>query len=120
LNKTLTTTLLATHEAVDAIEDIFVRPLGRFQLHGKSQALEIVELIANETPKIIDEKHAEFVTASNLFRQGNLNEATTLFENLAQRWNDDGPTRFYVSLCQRRLAEVNHRDWDPTIVIDQK
>ncbi len=120
LNKTLDTTLLATHEVVEAIDDIYVRPLGRFQLHGKSQALEIVELVANEIPKIPDEKHAEFATASNFFRQGNLNEAHTHFENLAQRWNTDGPTRLYTSLCQHRLSEGIRGDWDPTIVVDQK
>ena len=82
--------------------------------------LEIVELIASEKPKTQDENHAAFARATNLYRQGNLNQAITKFEKLAQRWNNDGPTQFYVVLCQRRLSEGNHGDWDPTIVIDQK
>ena len=120
LNKILNTSVLATQEVVDAIDDIFVRPLGRFQLSGKSQALEIVELIANEKPKTLDENHAAFATATNLYRQGNLNQAITQFENLAQRWNNDGPTQFYVALCRHRLSEINQGAWDPTIAIDQK
>ena len=120
LNKTLNTTLLATNDVVESIDDIFVRPLGRFQLSGKSHAIEIVELVTTETSDPRNENYPDFAAAAKNYLDGNLIEAVTQFENLAQRWTNDGPTRFYVSLCRQRLTDRNPTTWNPTIVVDQK
>ena len=119
LNKTLNTTLLATAEAIDS-GDLFVRPLGRFQLVGKSQPLDIVELVSGRAPPVSDSNYSDFASALKIYCEGHLAEAAQQFVKLSQRWPNDGPTQFFVATCRRRLDEPNMAPWDATITIDQK
>ncbi len=45
LNKKLGTRILATRVVVEGVPDLRIRPLGRFQLFGKAEVLEMVELM---------------------------------------------------------------------------
>ena len=118
LNKVLNTTLLATAEVVENVGDLFVRPVGRFQLAGKSQPLDLVELIGNAGDA--KENFAEFAAALKTFRVGELNEAAAQFKQLSQRWPNDGPTQFFVATCGERMAARNNAPWNPIITIAQK
>ena len=118
LNKILNTTLLATAEVVESVGDLLVRPVGRFQLAGKSQPLDIVELIGDAGDA--EENFAEFAAALENFRLGELSEAAAQFRQLSQRWPDDGPTQFFVAVCNERMAAQRNAPWDPIITIAQK
>ena len=120
LNKNLGTTLLATGDVIESVADLFVRPLGRYRLAGKSQALDIVELVASEMPASPEKKYTDFDSAEKYFRAGNLAEAATRFDGLGQTWPNDGPTKFYRSICRSRMEETTQVDWDPTIFVQQK
>ena len=120
LNKTLNTTLLATAEATNSIGEIFARPLGRFRLAGKSQPLDIVELVSDAMALPPDSNYADFATALTAYHDGKLDEAAERFGNLAQRWPNDGPTQFFVAACLSRLQKLTAQPWDPTVTIDQK
>ena len=120
LNKTLNTTLLATAEAIESVGDLFARPLGRFQLVGKSQPLDIVELVSDHVPPLSDSNYSDFANALKIYREGNVDEAAARFTTLSQRWPNDGPTQFFVATCHRRLDEPNKGLWSSTITIDQK
>ncbi len=119
LNKTLNTTLLATAEAL-SVGDLFARPLGRFQLVGKSQPLDIVELVSERPPPQADSNYSDFANALEIYRNGQVAEAALWFAKLAQRWPNDGPTQFFVAACRRRLDHPDQALWDPTIRLDQK
>ena len=118
LNKILNTSLLATAEVVESVGDLFVRPVGRFQLAGKSQPLDLVELIGDAGNK--KEEFTAFASGLENFRVGKLPEAAAQFKQLSQRWPNDGPTRFFVVACGERIAVRNDALWDPTITIAQK
>ena len=120
LNKTLNTTLLATADVTRSVVDLFVRPLGRFRLAGKSQSLDIVELISAQAPSTANSYFTEFAAALENYHEGQLQTAAVQFEKLSRRWPNDGPTQFFVLNCNMRLAEQNETAWDPTITIDQK
>jgi len=47
LNKHLGTSILATQEAVDGVENLLLRELGAFQFVGKTEAIPIVEIMAS-------------------------------------------------------------------------
>ncbi|MGH8472458.1 MAG: CHASE2 domain-containing protein, partial [Gammaproteobacteria bacterium] len=47
LNKRIGTQLLATESVVAGLDNLLVRPLGRFQFIGKSEALPIMEIVAS-------------------------------------------------------------------------
>lgn len=118
LNKVLNTTLLATADVVENVGDLFVRPVGRFQLAGKSRPLNLVELIGDIGDA--KENFTEFAAALENFRAGKLIEAAARFNQLSQRWPNDGPTQFFVATCSERMAVRNDVAWDPTIAIAQK
>ena len=118
LNKVLNTTLLATAEVVENAGDLFVRPVGRFQLAGKSQPLDLVELIGDVGN--MKEEFAEFAAALENFRAGELSKAVARFNNLSLSWPNDGPTQFFVAACSERIALQSDAPWDPTITIAQK
>ena len=118
LNKVLNTTLLATADVVENVGDLFVRPVGRFQLAGKSRPLNLVELIGDIGDA--KENFTEFAAALENFRAGKLIEAAARFNQLSQRWPNDGPTQFFVATCSERMAVRNDVPWDPTIAIAQK
>jgi adenylate cyclase len=120
LNKTLNTTLLATAEATNSIGEIFARPLGRFKLAGKSQPLDIVELLGEHALPSPDSNYADFAAALAAYRDGKLDAAVERFSKLAQRWPNDGPTQFFVAACLSHLQKPGAQPWDPTITIDQK
>lgn len=120
LNKTLNTTLLATAAAAESVSDVFARPVGRFQLAGKSQQLDIVELVSTDSALSIEPNYADFAAALAAYRDGKLNEAAERLAKLSQRWPNDGPTQFFVTACRRRFEEPNEEPWDPTNTIDQK
>jgi adenylate cyclase len=119
LNKTLNTTLLATAEAAASVTDVHARPLGRFQLAGKSQPLDIVELVGPQTSPS-NANYADFANALDSYYSGKLQIAEAQFAKLAQQWPHDGPTQFFVATCQRQLSDTNGAKWDATIVVDQK
>ncbi len=120
LNKSLGTTLLATAAASESIGEVFARPLGRFQLAGKSQPLDIVELVSDATAPPAGSNYADFATALTAYHDGKLDEAAKRFAELAQRWPNDGPTQFFLAACQSRLQKPSAQPWNPTITIDQK
>nr|MBA2689934.1 CHASE2 domain-containing protein [Burkholderiales bacterium] len=119
LNKTLNTNLLATAEATEAIGDVFSRPLGRFQLVGKSQPLDIIELVC-DAPPLSNSNYADFAVALADYREGKLADAADRFAQLSQRWPNDGPTQFFLTACRRHLEEPKVGSWDATSTIDQK
>ncbi len=119
LNKTLNTSLLATAEATEAIGDVFSRPLGRFQLAGKSQPLDIVELVSDGLPSSHSD-YADFAAALAHYREGKLADAEYRFAQLSQHWPNDGPTQFFLKACRRGLEQPKVGSWDATSTIDQK
>lgn len=120
LNKTLNTKLLATVAATESVTDVFLRPLGRFQMAGKSQPLDIVELVDDYTASSLDSNYADFAVALTAYCEGKLSDAAERFTQLSQRWPNDGPTQFFVAVCRSRARESNEALWNPTITIDQK
>jgi adenylate cyclase len=107
LNKHLGTHILATEPVVAGIEDVLVRPLGRFQFVGKADARPVVEILG-KTSELSDPHRrlcADFTEALALFQAEEWAEAAKHLEAILDDQPDDGPSKFYVELCRRYQLE---------------
>ena len=105
LNKHLGSQILATEATIDGIEGLLLRPVGEFVFVGKTEALPIVEIFSlssDATRQQIDlsERFAEGIER---FRDCNWKAAANCFRKILKDYPQDGPCRYYASLCQQRL-----------------
>jgi len=100
LNKHLGTRILATRAVVEGAPDLAMRPLGKFQLFGKEEVLEIVEVLDALAPSHHSAtKETKFAKALALFELKNWRLAADLFASIAIEY-DDQAARLYLETCQ--------------------
>jgi adenylate cyclase len=104
LNKHLGTQILATRSVAAGFDtDLLLRPLGRFRFVGKTDALPIVEVLAHRgdaTPAMTD-LCDRFAEALDRFGRADWTKASELFNAILGRYPQDGPSGFYLDLCER-------------------
>ena len=108
LNKRLGTTILASDAVVREQEGLYLRPLGRFFLAGRSHPLDIVEIVGHR--EALDDSTFElgrrFGGALAVFQSGDLTKAGSLFQAIAADYPSDGPSRYYHQLCSEQPASA--------------
>ncbi len=122
LNKTLGTRILATEDAMQGVEGLAVRRLGRFRLAGKSQAVGIVELIgiSDRLEREAADRIARFERARQLFLQREWERAEAEFDLAWPPGGADGPIEFFTARCREFQAAPPAADWDGTVSINIK
>ena len=107
LNKHLGSQILASEAAVEGLDELLVKPLGRFQLAGKSEAVAVVEIVALHERASVRQRDCctRFATALAAMHAADWSAARTLFDALLADHSDDGPARFLRARCQRYLDE---------------
>jgi adenylate cyclase len=103
LNKHLGTHLLATQTMTADLSELVVRPLGRFQLVGKREALPMLEIVGRRGDAHDERLLAEFAAALDAFEGQEWARAAALLEQILLRCPRDGPSRFYLEECRRFL-----------------
>jgi adenylate cyclase len=108
LNKRLSTRLLASDRVVRDLETLAVRPLGPFELPGKSDKVAIVEILGErDTVSEADRRLCErFAAGLEMFERADWSGASRQFEELVLDYPQDGPARYYQDLCTRYLSGV--------------
>ena len=87
LNKQLGTRIIAARALVEDLDEIVSRPLGHFQLCGKGEAMQLVELVGIAAEAERAGPLAEFAAALTAFEQGRWREAGADFARvLANDW----------------------------------
>jgi adenylate cyclase len=84
------------------VEDLAARDLGWFLLRGKSAPIRVYQLLGS-LEKVDDAQLRlcrEFAPALESFQAGRLDEAKRYFDDLLDRFPDDGPSRFFARLCE--------------------
>jgi adenylate cyclase len=117
LNKHIGTQILATDSVVDGIAGLLIRSLGSFQFVGKSEALPIVEVIAQHTSAsqaqvLLTERFAETLAS---FHALQWKKAAAGFEQILSSYPEDGPARFYLARCRQYLDGAPQPD-DPGVI----
>jgi adenylate cyclase len=121
LNKMLATRILASEETVAGLNDVSTRKLGKFLFAGKTQAITVYELTP---PK--EQREREQSDCAQLFA-----ESLSDFEN--RRWEtamqgfcqcinmlgDDGPSRYYLQLCEKFLHHPPPAEWAGVVQVEK-
>jgi adenylate cyclase len=117
LNKHLGTHILGAASVVGGLEEVLTRPLGRFQLKGRTEATPIVEILAlraHATPQQ-SQLCARFSEALSAFQTHRWQQAQDLFEAILRDWSDDHPARFYAAQC-RQIMAGGEPEADPDVI----
>jgi adenylate cyclase len=122
LNKYLGTRILTSEEVLSQVNGFLARELGRFLLVGKSKPIVVYELMCR-----CEEANAEqialcqsFSKALNAFRTKSWDEAVNLFYYSLNVHGQDGPSSYYLNLCQEKRADPSEEMWDGLIRLDKK
>jgi adenylate cyclase len=122
LNKYLGTEVLASEEIVEQIDGVLTREVGKFMLKGKAQPIVVHELLGRVEESDERQKQAceIFAQAMSAFRQGSWDEAAEKFHHAIEKWENDGPARFYIKLCEEYKKKPPEGPWDGVIPLDEK
>ncbi|UJP04872.1 MAG: adenylate/guanylate cyclase domain-containing protein [Nitrosomonas sp.] len=121
VNKMLKTRILLSNDAITGLDGFLMRPLGDFLLLGRIKPVRLLELvaqrqIANHTQFWLCDSFAHALDAYHA-RQWQL--AGHRFAEILQECPHDGPSQFYLSLCQQYEKEPVPGIW-PTYRISSK
>lgn len=122
LNRLLNTQVLVSGDALPQVPGLLARDVGTFVLRGKSKPSRVHELVgigAEQATADTLERYERFAAALEDFRLGRFPAAATRFTTLLHRYPDDGPSRYYLSLC-RRYAVEPPAGWEGVVVLAVK
>ena len=123
LNKYLKTQILVSKEVVDQLNGFFTRELGDFILVGKSNPIRIYELIdpASDTDSARRVFYENFSKALAEFRGKRWSEAIRFFQRALEGSNKpDGPSAFYLKLCEQYKIIPPGDGWEGSVNMDRK
>jgi adenylate cyclase len=115
LNKQLGTRILVTQTVVDGLDDLLLRPLGRFLVFGRAQALRLVEIVGRRGSAHDASLLAVYADALARFERQDWAAAAEGFETILARRPGDGPARLHRDCCRRYLGGAP-LPADPTLI----
>ena len=122
LNKFLNTQILVSEEVLDQLDGFCKRRLGKFILAGKSKPVEVCELICKAEE--VKEKQKSlcnvFARGIDAYQRRAWRPAIDFFNGALKLDSTDGPSRFYLELCEKYRAEPPAPHWDGTIYLNKK
>jgi adenylate cyclase len=122
LNKVLGTRILVSEEGLSQVEGFLTRELGEFLLVGKSNPLVVHELLGRlgEVNGQQQGLCADFAEALAAFRAWRWVEAIEQFEKCIAHYGGDGPSSFYIKLCEQFRGNPPGDAWDGIVRVTQK
>jgi adenylate cyclase len=122
LNKQLKTGLLISEEMVHQLNGFLTREVGKFRLAGKIKPVAIHELLGSKEEA--DEKLLKgcsiFAEALGAFKRQSWDEAREKFSQSLEKLKDDGPSSFYMKLCEDYQQNPPGESWDEVVRMDKK
>jgi adenylate cyclase len=122
LNKQLSTQLLATGPVLQGLDDLLVRPLGRFVFVGKREPLAVGELVAYRSgASDAQRRRAErFAEALDAFDARRWDLAQARFQAFVADEGPDPVCEMYLHRCAQYLVTAPTEDDPCAIVLDRK
>jgi adenylate cyclase len=122
LNKHLGTRILASDEVVGKLGDFLTREIGSFRFAGKSRPVVVHELLCRKEDA--DERLVglcgKFADGLESFRRGSFDNAMKIFGEAVRSDEGDGPSAFYLRLCEEYIQHPPGEPWDRVIRMDRK
>jgi adenylate cyclase len=122
LNKYLGTKILVSQETHEQIDGILTRGLGKFLLSGKSKPLTVYELICREEESS-EEKNRLcqiFAEALRAFWRQSWDAAIKMFHEAMEIDGEDGPSIFYLRLCENYKNNPPGEMWSGLVYFKTK
>ncbi|SPQ01908.1 Adenylate/guanylate cyclase with Chase sensor [Candidatus Sulfobium mesophilum] len=122
LNKYLGTRILVSEDVISHLEGFLTRELGKFLLLGKSKPIVVHELLCR-TDGVNTQKRKickTFADALDSFRRQSWDEAIQKFYVCIKNRGEDGPSRFYLKLCEQYKMHPPSNAWDGEVYMDKK
>ncbi len=121
-NKSLGTTIAVTDDVIRELDGFLTKDLGQFRLKGKANALGIHELVSrlDESDEAQRQASVLFSEAMGAFREQSWNAARELFTQCADVLEKDGPSDFYIKLCDQYLEHPPEEVWDGVVTLEKK
>ena len=122
LNKFLGTTVLVSGEVFSEIDGYLARDCGLFRLKGKTTPIRLYELWCRIEESDERQKDACTTFAEGLaaFQQGAWDEAMGMFQRVTDSLGEDGPSRFYLDLCENYRKSPPDQPWDGVVRMEKK
>jgi adenylate cyclase len=122
LNKSLSTRLLLSEEMVTQLNGFLTREVGKFRLAGKVQPVVIHELLGQkeEVEEKVKSACVIFAEALSAFKRQSWDEAREKFSKSLEKLGEDGPSRFYMKLCEEYKQDPPQEQWDGVVRMDKK
>ncbi len=122
LCKQLGTYALASEEVAAGLENTITRPLGRFRMVGKQQAIGVHELIG-PSERVEGAQQARlraFSEALEDFQARRFVRAAEGFRAMHERFPGDGPNAYFLELSERYARVPPEEEWDGVVLIHKK
>ncbi len=127
LNKEYGSHILLSETTYEEVEDplLIFRELDLIRVKGKLQPVTLYELMGSRGAPEGDapglEDHLElFALGRACYRKRRWQDAQIIFEQILERWPDDGPAQMYVNRCREYNVAGPEQDWDGVYVMTHK
>jgi len=122
LNKYLRTQILVSEEVLHKLDGFLTRELGKFLLVGKSKPIAVYELLcrmeeSNEQQRSLC---ALFPKALNAYKRQSWEEAIEIFDESTKIHREDGPSIFYLELCEKYSKNPPTEVWNGLVRLSEK
>ncbi len=121
-NKYFGTRLLISSEGLTDIKDMVTREIGLFRLAGKSKEIHLFELMDDSQECVEATAHllAEYKLALSVYKSHKWEEASHCFSKIVQKYHHDGPSLFYLDLCNKYKHFPPDEKWEGVIDLEFK
>jgi adenylate cyclase len=122
LNKFLGTTVLVSDEVFHELDGYLARDCGKFRLKGKITPIRVHELWCRMEDSDERQKEACATFAGGLaaFQEGAWDEARGMFQRVTELLGEDGPSQFYLNLCETYRESPPGQPWDGVVHMEKK
>ena len=114
--------MLVSDEVIHQLGGFLTRELGTFRLAGKVKPVVVHELLGRgeESSEKMRASCVMFAEALSAFRRQSWDEAAEKFHQSLENLGEDGPSRFYLRLCETYKATPPEEPWDGLVRMDEK
>ena len=122
LNKYLGTRILVSEEVVYQLDGFLTREFGKFLLAGKVKPTVVCELICHIEESSEQQRNlcAMFAEALSAYRRQSWEEAIEIFYESLEVCKEDGPSIFYLKLCEKYRENPPGEVWDGLVCLNKK
>ena len=122
LNKYLGTKVLISAEVVHQLDGFLIRNLGKFMFAGKSNPVEVFELICRYDEAFSFHLYLcdVFSKAFDAYRNRCWEKAIDLFSQSMTLEGDHGPSKYYLSMCKSFWKNPPDNNWDGVVYLSVK